>query len=209
MLLTDLSLLPYRETWLLQEQAHARVAAGGPEELLLVEHPPVITFGRRTTPHHLLASEQALKDRGVDLVQSDRGGDITFHGPGQLVAYPIIRLADHHLSVGAYVHTLQQALLETLAAFNIQAQLDPTAIGVWVNNAKIAALGVRVKKGVTLHGLALNVTTDLSYFNLIIPCGLQGRPVTSLLHLLGPATPTMPQVKQALTQALRAAFSFA
>lgn len=203
----DLGQLGYRAAWAVQERVHAQVVGGGAERLLLVEHPPVITFGRRPgVARHLVASAQRLAELGVEVVQSDRGGDITFHGPGQLVAYPIVRLLDRRLSVGAYVRALEQAVIDALAELGIAAQLDPSAIGVWVRQggelAKICALGVRIRRGVSMHGIALNRSTDLRYFNLIVPCGLAGRPVTSMQQLLGERTPTMAQVKQTLTTRL-------
>lgn len=203
MLIHDLGTMNYRDAWALQERAHEEVLAGGPERIFLVEHPPVITFGRRPgIDQHLLASAEQLASLGVEVVQSDRGGDITFHGPGQLVAYPIIRLADHGLSVSGYVHALEDAVIDLLADWNIIAGKDPTAVGVWANDAgtlaKVCAIGVRIRRGVTLHGLALNVTTDLNYFNLIVPCGLADRAVTSLHQILDDRTPAMEQVKVAL-----------
>lgn len=211
MLVQNLGTLRYRDAWAIQEQAHADVLAGGEDRLLLVEHPPVITFGRRGVTPHLLASQPQLDQFGVELVESDRGGDVTFHGPGQLVAYPIVRLANYGLSVSAYVHTLERLLIQTLADYDVQAHTDPTAVGVWVDPsllttgnsqlataAKIAAIGVRIRRGVSLHGLALNVSTDLRFFNLIVPCGLADRPVTSLAELLGPACPSFPDVQTRL-----------
>jgi lipoyl(octanoyl) transferase len=193
MLIQDLGQLPYRDAWIIQEQVHEQVLAGGEEKILLVEHPPVITYGRRP----------GVDRNSVEIVQSDRGGDITFHGPGQLVAYPIIRLADHRFSVGSYVHTLEAAVIAMLAELGIAGRVDPQAVGVWVDDsgvqAKICAMGVRIRRGVSLHGLALNVTTDLHYFDLIVPCGLAGRQVTSLQKMLGQATPTMDGVKTMLT----------
>ncbi len=210
MQLIDLGLMPYRDAWIRQELHHADVVAGGEEAVLLVEHPPVITLGRRSAINgigpNLLASEQLLAERGVELVQSDRGGDITFHGPGQLVVYPIVRLNTHKLSVGAYVQILLDAVVETLAEFGIQAGKDRQAIGVWVGQgataAKLCALGVRVRRGVTLHGIALNVSTDLRYFDLIVPCGLPSRRVTSMNKLLDPNTMNINGVKPVLTQKL-------
>jgi lipoate-protein ligase B len=241
MLVEDLGQLEYRAAWKIQEEMHQRVLDGDEERLLLVEHPPVITFGRRPgIAAHLLASPQRLEQLGIQTVETDRGGDITFHGPGQLVAYPIVRLADHRLSVSAYVHRLEQILIDTLALFGVDAQAQPGAVGVWVasvppfhprptaqpspastesdvvpppvdvepshSSAKIAAVGVRIRRGVTLHGVALNVTTDLSYFDLIIPCGLSGRSVTSLQQLLGHAAPDPDAVKNALQQQFTSAF---
>ena len=213
----DLGLSDYRSAWTRQEEEHARVTAGGEPALLLVEHPPTITFGRRSADSaaHLVASREELTSRGVEVVESDRGGDITFHGPGQLVAYPIVRLADYRLSVGGYVKALEHAVIATLADFGLHGRLDPTAIGVWVPSdtvcdvadsgclmAKICALGVRIKAGVSMHGIALNVATDLSYFDLIVPCGLANRPVTSLQHLLGNGCPTMADAKNAVSKHL-------
>jgi lipoyl(octanoyl) transferase len=205
----DLGQMDYRQAWALQEQAHADVMNGGQEQLFLVEHPPVITFGRRPgIERNLLASAEMLADRGVQVVPSDRGGDITFHGPGQLVAYPIIRLADHGLSVGAYVHLLEKIIIEVLQTFGVGAQTDPLAVGVWTSGpacstAKVCAIGVRIRRGVTLHGLALNVTTDLGFFDLIVPCGLTNRTVTSLQQLLGDAAPPMATVKRELARQLQ------
>jgi lipoyl(octanoyl) transferase len=222
MLITDLGTLAYREAWRLQEAAHAEVLAGGVERILLVEHPPVITLGRRSDRgesgqprdvQHLVASPDYLQQLGVELVQSDRGGDITFHGPGQVVAYPIVRLNDHGLSVGGYVRSLERAVIATLADFGIQARRDESAVGVWVDEpatgkaAKICAIGVRIRRGVSLHGLALNVTTDLNYFNLIVPCGLAGRSVTSVQKLLGDAAPIIGEVREKLAGRLIEAFT--
>ena len=196
--------MPYRDAWALQEEFHAKVLDGADEHLLLVEHPPVITLGRRPgLAKNILAASDALQKLGVDVVESDRGGDVTFHGPGQLVAYPIVRLADHKLSVGAYVRKLQEMVIRTLHELGVPSQTDPAAIGVWTCSnacdlAKICAFGVRIRRGVAIHGLALNVTTDLSYFNLIVPCGIPDRPVTSLQQLLGGRCPSMDRVKEAL-----------
>lgn len=204
--------MPYLQAWKLQESVHERVLAGDEETLILVEHPPVITFGRRPgREKNLLADEQSLASLGVELVQSDRGGDVTFHGPGQIVAYPIIRLADHGLSVGGFVHTLEKIVIDTLQEFGITGQADPSAIGVWVHDgaelAKICALGVRIRRGVSLHGIALNVETDLNYFKLIVPCGLTGRKVTSLRNVLGERCPAIEVVTQSLTEQFRRRFT--
>ena len=207
MLFQDLGRVAYRQAWALQEEAHAEVLGGGEERVLFVEHPPVITFGRRPgVSRNLIASEEQLARLGVEVVQSDRGGDITFHGPGQLVAYPIVRLNDHGLSVGAYVHGLEKAVIATLSEFGVQTRTDPSAVGVWADDggapAKLCAIGVRIRRGISLHGLALNVNTDLSYFNLIVPCGLTGRPVTSLHKLMGDRTPGPAQIRSALSRQL-------
>ena len=204
----DLGTLPYRDAWAAQEAAHADVLAGGPSRVFLVEHPPTVTVGRRPDPRrHVLASPEALAAAGVDFVESDRGGDVTYHGPGQLVAYPVVRLADRGLTVSSYVHGLERAVVDTLAGFGLPAHADPAAVGVWTDRdppAKVCAIGVRIRRGVTLHGLALNVTTDLAGFGLIVPCGLAGRPVTSLHQELGDAAPDLATVKDALLDRLSA-----
>jgi lipoate-protein ligase B len=190
------------------------VLGGGEEQLLLVEHPPVITFGRRAEiagQKNLITPREMLSMLGVEIVQSDRGGDVTFHGPGQVVAYPIVRLNDHRLSVGGFVRRLEETVVATLRDFDIPAQKDQCAIGVWAPDqsgelAKICALGVRIKRGVSLHGIALNVTTDLAFFKLINPCGLN-RPVTSMKQLLGERCPTIDLVKNRLAARMVDAFS--
>ena len=210
MRLLDLHILNYRAAWTRQEEVHAEVLAGGEEAILLVEHPPTITLGRRAAvaAEHLKATPQQLKNLHVEVVESDRGGDITFHGPGQLLAYPIIRLADRQMSVGGYMRQLQLAGVDAIRPFHVDGKLDPAAPGVWADDpaftepAKIAAVGVRVRRGVTLHGLALNVETDLSYFDLIVPCNLP-RPVTSLHKILHGRAPSLEAVKSVLANALR------
>lgn len=212
MRIDDLGTLAYGDAWALQERVHAEVVDGAEERVLLVEHPPVITFGRRPgLERNLIGSEVILKTRGVEVVHSDRGGDVTFHGPGQLVAYPIVRLNDHRLSVGGFVRRLEETVIAALREMNIPAQKDPCAIGVWVPDAsgtlsKICALGVRIRRGVSMHGIALNVTTDLSYFDLIVPCGLAGRSVTSIERVLGDPAQSMARVKSLLGKHFVAAF---
>jgi lipoyl(octanoyl) transferase len=203
----DLRRMAYRDAWARQVEAHEAVLAGGPPTLFLVEHPPVITFGRRgVTPQHLLASAPRLADMGVEVVESDRGGDITFHGPGQIVAYPILRLNDHRYSVGGYVHALERRVIDTLKQFDITAYTDKTAVGVLTDRnrrpEKICAIGVRVKRGVSMHGIALNVETNLAYFDLIVPCGIAERGVTSMRKVLGDNCPTIETIRDALSQNL-------
>lgn len=212
MIVQDLGTVPYRQAWAEQERAHADVLARGAERLLLVEHPPVITLGRRPgLARNVLASADALARAGVDVVESDRGGDVTFHGPGQVVAYPIVRLADHRLSVSGYVHRLEDILIATLADLGIAARKDAEAVGVWADDAgrlaKVAAIGVRIRRGVSMHGVALNVTTDLGFFDLIVPCGLWGRPVTSVRRLLGDQAPPPRDVATALARRMTEAFA--
>ena len=157
-----------------------------PDQFLLVEHPHVITIGRNGKPDHLLASEDVLRRAGISFFPTDRGGDITYHGPGQLVGYPILDLREWQRDVVAYVRSIEQALIDTLADFGIAAGREPGMTGVWVEGRKIAAIGVHISRWVTSHGFALNVTTDLRYFQYIVPCGLS-KPVTSMAAELGAA----------------------
>ncbi len=153
-----------------------------PDQLLLLEHPPVVTMGRNGRRENLLADEQMLARAGVDFHHADRGGDVTFHGHGQLVGYPILDLREWKRDVVAYVRALEEVLIGTLGAFGIAAGRLHGSTGVWVGDAKIAAIGVHLSRWVTSHGFALNVHTDLQYFRYIVPCGLP-RPVTSMQAL--------------------------
>lgn len=199
----DLGRLAYAPALEIQRQIHERVLAGGPATLILVEHEPVITVSqRRESARHLLAGPQRLAQLGIDVQPTDRGGDITYHGPGQLVVYPILRLGDYHLNLSRYMRMLEQVVIDTAGAFGVAAHREAGATGVWVGvevAAKICALGVRIRRNTTLHGLALNVSTDLSHFDTIVPCGLAGRGVTSLQALLKDRTPAMEAVKRELT----------
>jgi lipoyl(octanoyl) transferase len=199
--------MAYRPAWDYQVQVHERVVAGEEERVLFVEHEPVITFGRRPgVAKNLVASQEQLAELGVEVVESDRGGDITFHGPGQIVVYPIIRLADHGLSISGYVHRLEAVVVDALKQIGItNAAPDSKAPGVWVPSegaaAKVCAVGVRIRRGVSMHGIALNVATDLRYFELIVPCGLAGRPVSTLQKLLGETAPSMAEMRERLQAA--------
>jgi len=166
-----------------------------PDQLLLLEHPHVITLGRNGHLQNLLAGEEILRRAGISFYPTDRGGDITYHGPGQLVGYPIIDLREWKRDVGAYVRGVEQAIIDTLADFGIAAGRIPKLTGVWVGERKIAAIGVHISRWVTSHGFALNVTTDLSYFQYIVPCGLT-KPVTSMAQL-GPK-PELTEVSRSL-----------
>jgi lipoyl(octanoyl) transferase len=202
-LVTDLGRMAYREAWEAQERAHEIVVGGGEETILVVEHPAVVTLGRREDSiRNLVTSREELERLGVEFVHSDRGGDITFHGPGQIVAYPIVRLAGHGFSVSGYVHRLEAIVIATLQEIGIEGKTDPQAVGVWVGDAKICAIGVRIRRGVSLHGLALNVEGDLAGFSHIVPCGLSGREVTSVQKVLGKEGPSMEVVKEILGRKL-------
>ncbi len=180
--------VPYRPTWELQDElADQRRGRRIGDRLLLLEHFPVYTIGRGGNEANMLATPQRLRDIGAELIRIDRGGDVTFHGPGQVVAYPIVELADP-LDLRRYVRTLEEAVIDTAARFGITGSRLEGHPGIWVDGErKVAAVGVRVKRGVTTHGLALNVNTDLRWFDEMIPCGIPGKGVTSLARELGRA----------------------
>lgn len=193
-----LGLVPYEPVLALQRQRHAEVVAGEAEEtLFLLQHEPVITFGRNRGAGHLLASPDQLATRGVALCATERGGDITYHGPGQIVGYPILRLGPTERDISAYVWRLEEIMLRTAADFGVSAARQAGMRGIWAGGAKLGAVGVRVSNWVTLHGWALNVAPDLDRYGLIVPCGIQGCAVTSLQAQLGRA-PEMEAVEQRL-----------
>jgi lipoyl(octanoyl) transferase len=176
----DLGRLGWAEAYRLQHDlAEKRKAGLIPDQLLFFEHPHVITLGRNSRLDNILASPEMLSRAGIEVHETNRGGDVTYHGPGQIVGYPIFDLTDWKRDVRAYVRGIVSAISATLAEYGIQSEGDPDAIGVWVNGAKIAAIGVHLSRWVTSHGFALNHQTDLSYFRHIVPCGLT-RPVTSI-----------------------------
>ena len=208
-LVEDLGRRTYGPALALQSERVAAVAAGtmGPT-LFFVEHEPVITVSRRPqAAGHVLATEAQLADHGVTLMPTDRGGDVTYHGPGQWVVYPVVRLSETGLSLTGYLRALEQAVVAAVGRFGIEGVVEPGAAGVWAalpkgqGLAKLCAMGVRLRRGVTMHGLALNVNPNMRHFELINPCGL-GRPVTCLQALLGDATPTMKKVKAVLAEEL-------
>ncbi len=192
----ELGRIDYGTALDLQQRLVAERKEGSiPDQLLLLEHPHVITLGRNGHAQNLLASEEILSRAGISFYPTDRGGDITYHGPGQLVGYPIMDLREWKRDVGAYVRGVEQAIIDTLADFGIAAGRIPKLTGVWVGERKIAAIGVHISRWVTSHGFALNVTTDLSYFQYIVPCGLT-KPVTSMAQL-GTRT-DLPEVSRSL-----------
>jgi lipoyl(octanoyl) transferase len=180
----DLGRMGYREALAIQLQmASERKQGAGVDHVLFVEHPHVITIGRNGHLENLLASQDTLRRAGVELYESDRGGDVTYHGPGQIVAYPVMDLREWKRDVGAFVRAIEQVLIDTLADFGISAMRIPKLTGVWTladgRESKIAAIGVHLSRWISTHGWALNVTTDLRYFQYIVPCGL-AKPVTSM-----------------------------
>ena len=187
LLVCDLGSMAYGDALVLQRAvARARISGEIAEDvLLLVEHPPVVTLGRSSKERHLLASPALLATRGVELFEVERGGDVTFHGPGQLVGYPIIDLKRHTQDLHWYLRRLEGGLIKALAKLGIVAGANPGLTGVWTSGRKIASIGIHVKQWVTFHGFALNVSTDLSYFDLIVPCGIRGVVMTSVSRELG------------------------
>ena len=181
----------YGEVWSLQKKMQIKRMAGEIDDLLiLVEHDPVYTLGKNADVNHLLQS----RDRTIEVFNVERGGDVTFHGPGQLVGYPIIDLANYKKSISWYMYSLEQLTIEVLSEFEISAKRVKGLTGVWVGDKKIAAQGVRLTRWVTMHGFSINVNTDLSYYNGIIPCGIFDRGVTSMEELLG-STQKMEKVR--------------
>jgi lipoate-protein ligase B len=183
----SLGQVAYEEALELQRHiARDRISGALPQDvLLLVEHPPVVTLGRASKGKHLIASPEFLRSKGVELFEVERGGDVTFHGPGQLVGYPIVDLKRHRLDLHWYLRKIEEALINTLADYDIVAERNPSFTGVWTKGKKIASIGVHARDWVTWHGFALNVTTDLSYFDLMVPCGIDGVVMTSIARELG------------------------
>jgi len=183
--------VPYREAWALQHRLVARRADGEiADQLLLLEHDAVLTLGRNADPSHVRVLPALLEERGMELIRVERGGEVTYHGPGQLIAYPLLRLAERGMLIRPYVRALEAAMAATAAAYGVTATRREGLPGLWVNPdgpmpRKLGAIGVRVERGVTYHGIALNVNTDLRDFDLIDPCGLPGIGVTSIAREAG------------------------
>lgn len=208
LLVEHLGLVPYAEALELQRRvARARIAGEIPEDvLLLVEHPAVVTLGRSSKTANLLASPELLRQRGVELFEVERGGDVTFHGPGQLVGYPIIDLKRHRRDLHWYLRQVEQALIDALATFGLSAERNQGLTGVWIEGRKIASIGVHARDWVTWHGFALNVTTDLSYFDLMVPCGIQAVTMTSVARELPDTGVSVLQVANAVVEAFSRTF---
>jgi lipoate-protein ligase B len=202
LLVCNAGLLPYAEALALQRAAaQARIEGRGALDqdlLLLVEHPPVITLGRSSKDAHLLAAPEFLRARGVELFEVERGGDVTFHGPGQLVGYPIVDLKRHRRDLHWYLRQVEELLIRALSRFGISGERRQGYTGVWIDDRKIASIGVHARDWVTWHGFALNVTTDLRYFDLIVPCGITAVRMTSLAAELSPREVTMGEVSAAV-----------
>jgi lipoyl(octanoyl) transferase len=204
LLITDLGLISHPEAYALQQRlVAARKADAIDDVLLLCEHPHVITLGRNANRSNLLASEHVLRQKNVELLATNRGGDITYHGPGQIVGYPIVNLDKIKRDVGWYVRTLEEAMIRASADFGVTAYRIPGKTGIWIQatptEEKLAAIGVHISRWVTSHGFAYNVSTDLRYFDLIVPCGIADRKATSLEKLLQRPV-TLNEVKPHLTR---------
>jgi lipoate-protein ligase B len=182
----DLGLIDYGKAWDLQHHLWSRrVAEELPDLLILLEHPHVITLGRRGNRGHLIVSPEVLEAMKIPIFHVERGGDITYHGPGQMVVYPILNLKEYGYRIVRYIDQLEEVVLRVLRDFGIEGRRDPLNRGVWVAREKIASLGVAIKRWVSFHGFALNYETDLKYYDLINPCGLEGKKVTSMAEILG------------------------
>jgi lipoyl(octanoyl) transferase len=222
LLVADLGALPFTDALELQRAvARARISGAVAEDvLLLVEHPPVVTLGRASKAHHLVASPEALAARGVELHEAERGGDVTFHGPGQLVGYPVIDLKRHKRDLHWYLRQVEEALIRALAGVGVAGERSPGYTGVWVGGRpegdadggggaplrKIASIGVHARDWVTWHGFALNVTTDLDYFDLIVPCGIAGVTMTSVAAERHPEPVDAARVRVAVADAFAEVF---
>ena len=192
----DLGLSDYKETWKLQKQLQSKRISGEIEDhLLLVEHPPVFTLGKNASKEHIINDLD-----GVSVIQTDRGGKITFHGPGQLVGYPILDLKYYKRSITWYMRELEQLVIDVLGEYDINASRKKGLTGIWFEDKKIAALGVRISKWVTMHGFSLNINPDLNYYEYIIPCGIKEYGVTSMAKIMDSEVPTMDEIKIKMTK---------
>lgn len=198
----DLGFMPYREALSLQDELReARIRGKIADRVLLIEHPPVLTTGRQDCREDFLSTPEAIAADGIEIVKTDRGGRVTYHGPGQLVVYFICELAGLGMGIREFVFSIEEACLRLLTEFGIEAKRDPEHPGLWVGRNKIVAVGMHVAHGVTQHGLALNVDGDLSAYRHIVACGVRGRGVTSIKTLRGDV-PEMGEVKQRLIHSL-------
>jgi lipoyl(octanoyl) transferase len=183
----------------LQESIHAlRLAGTIPDVVLFLEHRPVVTLGARGRTQALLATPARLKELGIDFAHASRGGDVTFHGPGQLVMYPILKLGEHEADSHSYLTNLEEIAIRTAADFGVKAYRRKGMNGAWTDQGKLAAIGFRLKRWVTLHGMSFNVCPDLAGFSTIVPCGLKGEPVSSLRAILGAKCPKLAAVREAM-----------
>jgi lipoyl(octanoyl) transferase len=206
LLVSDIKRTKYADAWMLQQRILTlRQSAALEDILLLTEHEHVYTLGKGSDDNHLLASEEELKADGTDVFHIDRGGDVTYHGPGQIVGYPILDLNNYFLDVHRYLRSIEEVIIQTLVKFGISAGREKEMTGVWVQGEKIAAIGVKISRWVTMHGFALNVNSDLTKFNRIIPCGIFHKGVTSMQRELNQEVPFQP-VQKALVHSFADVF---
>jgi len=199
--------LSYKEGLLIQEKIlEARINDLIPDTVLFLEHLPVITCGARSKPEQILLSDRELKDKNIEISESSRGGAVTFHGPGQLIMYPIIKLGGNKADIRGYLNNLEEVAIRTAACFGVSAYRRTGMTGAWTDQGKLAAIGVRFKRWVTCHGMSFNINPDLSGFSAIIPCGLAGEKVTSLKILLGNACPSLQNTRDAMSSQFSAVF---
>ena len=200
----DLGLSDYNETWKLQKKLQSKRILGEIEDhLILVEHPPVFTLGKNASKQHIINNSN-----GVSIIQTDRGGNITFHGPGQLVGYPILDLNHYKRSITWYMRELEQLVIDVLDEYDIKASRKKGLTGTWVKDKKIAALGVRISKWVTMHGFSLNINPDLNFYKYIIPCGIKEYGVTSMAEIMGSKVPSMNEIKTKMTKRFTKNFDY-
>jgi lipoyl(octanoyl) transferase len=178
-------LLPYKEAWERQLVTAEEVKEGAPDTLIFVEHPPVLTLGAGFHPENLLFTEEEYRSRGIEVVKTDRGGDVTYHGPGQLVIYPVFDLTRHGKDLHLWMRKLEEAIIHALAPLGISGGRSAGQTGVWIESRKIASIGVKMKRWVSIHGIALNCSNDMAPFEWIIPCGIADKPMTSVTAELG------------------------
>jgi lipoate-protein ligase B len=202
----DLGSSGYKEVWDLQKELHGqRVEKRIPNTLILVEHKPVITMGKSGQDVNVLYPVEFLKKKGIEYYQIERGGDVTFHGPGQLVGYPIFNVKDGLAGIKPFINGIEDVIIRSLGDYNVAAYRKEKMIGVWTDKGKVCSIGVAVKRWVSYHGFALNVNTDLSYFDLIVPCGLKNVEMTSMQEILGKEI-SMEKVKQSVIRNFSAIF---
>jgi len=204
----DLGLIDYKKAWDQQYEIYnKRLHKEVNDTLLLLEHPHTYTLGKVAAKENLLINEDQLKQQGVSVYEIDRGGDITYHGPGQIVGYPIINLSQWNEDTHKYLRALEEVLIQTCADFGLKGERNSKYTGVWLNDRKIAAIGIKVSRWITMHGFAFNVNTNLSYFNGIIPCGIKDKEVTSLRNELGREI-DLNEVKSLIVEKFREVFGY-
>lgn len=204
--LIDVDIVEYERAWDFQrELVAARLKSDLPDTLMLLEHNPVITLGRRGNRHYIRASPEALTAEGINIYHVERGGDVTYHGPGQIVGYPVLDLRNWRRDVSWYVFNLEEVLIRTLGDFGIEGTRNKLNRGVWVGDSKIGSIGVAITRWVTYHGFSLNVSPNMNHYSLITPCGLNGIEVTSLRELLG-REPDLPRVRDGISRRFQEVF---